>query len=326
MTGGHTTSERLRLRVARKSVAAEDIASFELVDPTGRDLPVFAAGAHIDVCMAEDLVRQYSLLNDPRERHRYCLGVLREPVSTGGSVHMHDEVTQGGLLEASAPRNSFHLVEDAAHSILLAGGIGVTPILTMAHRLWALGNSFEMHYCTRSRARTAFYDDLQAAGFSDRVRFHFDDGPASQLLDIPKRLARYDEAHHLYVCGPPGFMDAVITASEDSWPAGTVHREYFSNDPQAGHDDDESFHVTIDSTGETVEIPAGRTIVEMLTEVGIDVSVSCEQGICGTCLTGVLKGDPDHRDLVLTDEERAANDQMTLCCSRAKSPVLLLDL
>lgn len=326
MGAGDKAGDRLRLEVARKSLAADDIAAFELVDPEGRDLPAFTAGAHIDVHMGEGLVRQYSLCNAPCERHRYCLGVLREPVGTGGSAHMHDRVAEGDSVEVSAPRNSFRLVEDAEHALLLAGGIGVTPILAMAHRLSALGKNFELHYCTRSRARTAFHDELQSAAFSEQVQFHFDDGPKSQLLDLPGRLARHEEGHHLYVCGPGGFMEAVIAASAEAWPAGTVHREYFSNDPQAGHDDDQAFQVTIASSGETVEIPIGRSIVERLAEIGIDVPVSCEQGICGTCVTGVLEGEPDHRDLVLTDEERAANDQMTLCCSRAKSPVLLLDL
>lgn len=312
--------------VAKKRIEAEAIASFELVHPDGKDLPAFSAGSHIDLHIRAGLIRQYSLCNDPAERHRYLLGVLREADGTGGSAAMHDLVQEGDLVSISEPRNTFHLVEDAPFSLLLAGGIGVTPILCMAQRLARLGAAFEMHYCTRSRARGAFFDVLSQASFADRVQFHYDNGPKAQLLDMPALVGQRLDGAQLYVCGPPGFMDAVIKCSEQSWPKQTVHREYFSNDPQAGHADDAGFKVKIASSGDIIDVAPDQTIVEALAAHGISIPVSCEQGICGTCLTGVIEGEPEHRDSILTDEEHDANDEMTLCCSRSKSDLLVLDL
>ncbi|MCC7411531.1 MAG: oxidoreductase [Gammaproteobacteria bacterium] len=319
------SNERLIVVVANKSIEAQDIASFELVSGDGGELPEFTAGAHIDVHLGDGLIRQYSLCNDPRERHRYRLGVLREAQSRGGSVAMHERVNAGDRISISTPRNTFHLDERASHSILLAGGIGVTPMIAMAYRLAALGASFELHYCTRSRARTAFHDLLTSAPFADRVQLHFDDGPKDQLLDAPALLRSPGAGTSLYVCGPKGMMDYVL-GQVGGWPEGRVHREYFSADPQAGHDHDGSFRVRIASTGAEYEIPANKTIVDALAGHGVDIPVSCEQGICGTCLTGVLEGQPDHRDAFLSDDEHAANTQMTPCCSRAKSALIVLDL
>lgn len=320
------TSELIAVKVVRKTVEAEGVAGFELVAADGVALPAFTAGAHIDVHLGDGLIRQYSLCNDPREDHRYLLGVLREVESTGGSVAMHDRVAEGDLLKISAPRNNFRLVEDAPYSLLLAGGIGVTPILAMAQRLHALGAAFELHYCTRSRARMAFHDLFSGAPFAERVHFHFDDGPPDQLLDLPAFLATRKAGAELYLCGPAGFMEAVKRAAEASWPAASVHCEYFSADPEVLGGDNTSFQVKIASTGAIHTIPAGQTIVHALEQQGIVIPVSCEEGICGTCLTGVLEGVPDHRDMFLSDEEHAANNEMTLCCSRAKSPLLVLDL
>lgn len=319
-------TELLTVIVTKKSIETADIASFELAPTDETVLPVFTAGSHIDVHIDGGYVRQYSLCNAPEERHRYLLGVLKEQHGSGGSAAMHEGVKEGDLLQISPPRNTFHLNEIAAHSLLLAGGIGVTPILAMAHRLAKLGSSFEMHYCTRSRERCAFYDMLKDSSFSERVHFHFDDGPPDQFLDIPGVLKDRRNDANLYVCGPKGFMEAVIGNAEKNWPSETVHREYFSADPQAGYDDDESFEVQVKSTGEVFHVPADKTIVETLEAHGIRVPVSCEQGICGTCITGVLEGIPDHRDEILTEEEQDANDQMTVCCSRAKSKRLVLDL
>lgn len=318
--------ELLKVKVAKKTIEADDIASFELVHPKGESLPAFTAGSHIDLHIREGLIRQYSLCNDPAENHRYLLGVLKEPISTGGSIAMHENVQEGDTVEVSQPRNSFHLIEEADYSLLLAGGIGVTPILAMAQRLVTLGKKFDMHYCTRSRARCAFHDMLQNSSYTERVHIHFDDGPKEQLLEIPGLLKEYPAGANVYVCGPKGFMDVVISNAEQHWPAGTVHREYFSADPQAGHDDDDSFEVKIASTGETYTIPSDQSIVEALLEHDIEIPVSCEQGICGTCLTPVIEGTPDHRDLFLSSAEHEANDQMTLCCSRSKSDILVLDL
>ena len=251
---------------------------------------------------------------------------LKEVESTGGSVAMHEQVQEGDILKVSQPRNSFHLIEEAEYSLLLAGGIGVTPILAMAQQLASQGKNFDMHYCTRSRERCAYHDMLKTSAFADKVNIHFDNGAKEQLLDIPALLRNYPEGGNVYVCGPGGFMEAVISNAEQHWPSGTVHREYFSADPSAGHDDDGSFEVRIASSGITYTIPADKSIVETLLEHDIEIPVSCEQGICGTCLTRVIEGEPEHRDMFLSDAEHEANDQMTPCCSRSNSSTLVLDL
>jgi len=316
----------LRVRVARKADEATDICTFELVSVDGRPLPAFSAGSHIDVELPGGVTRQYSLCNDPGESHRYLIGVLKDAAGRGGSKAMHEMVKAGDELSISAPKNHFPLAHDARRSLLLAGGIGVTPILCMAERLAIAGAAFEMHYCTRSRDRTAFADRIARSAFAPQVHFHFDDGDAAQRLDMAALLAAPQPGTHLYVCGPSGFMNAVLGAARAAgWPEAQLHCEYFSAEvaPQAG---DGSFEVRLASSGRVVTVPADKTVVQALAAAGIEVLTSCEQGVCGTCLTRVLEGVPDHRDVYMTPEEQAANDQFTPCCSRAKTARLVLDL
>lgn len=320
------SSAKISVRVARKAVEATDICSFELVAADGTPLPGFSAGSHIDVHLPGGVTRQYSLCNDSQETHRYMLGVLRDPASRGGSQAMHDTVHEGDLLDISAPKNHFALAAHASRSLLLAGGIGITPILCMAERLAATGAPFEMHYCSRTRERTAFYQRIQAASFADQVQIHLDDGPAEQKLALPALLATPQVGVHLYVCGPKGFMDAVLqTARASGWPEAQLHYEFFSAEVQKSADD-ASFDVKLASSGRVVRVAADQTVVKALALAGVDVPMSCEQGVCGTCLTRVLEGVPDHKDMYLTPEEQAANDQFTPCCSRSKSALLVLDL
>jgi vanillate monooxygenase ferredoxin subunit len=316
----------LRVKVARKAAVAPDICAFDLVPADAAALPAFSAGAHIDVQLPGGLTRQYSLCNPPTETHRYQIGVLRDNASRGGSQAMHDDVHEGQLLTISAPKNHFPLAPEASRSLLLAGGIGVTPILSMAERLSAAGAAFELHYCARSRGRAAFLDRLSRAPYAPQVALHFDDEPAGQRLDLPALLAPPQPGTHLYVCGPKGFMDAVLaTARAQGWPEAQLHFEFFASD--AGpRDSDEAFEVELAASGRVVVVPKGQSIVQALAAAGVDVLVSCEQGVCGTCLTRVASGVPDHRDAYLTVEEQAANDQMLVCCSRAKSPRLVLAL
>ncbi len=313
------------VKVVRKTREAEDIVSFELANVTGTPLPAFSAGSHIDVHAADGMVRQYSLCNDPQETHRYLIAVLRDPKSRGGSVAMHDRIHEGDVIRISEPKNHFPLVP-AKRTLLLAGGIGVTPILCMAERLANAGTEFEMHYCVRSRERTAFLDRIGTSPYAQRVHFHFDDAPAETKLDLAALLAAPDAATHLYVCGPSGFIDYVTaTAKQNGWASGNVHLEYFGAKQQDASADG-AFEVKIASSGKCYAIPADKTVVRVLEENGIDVPFSCEQGVCGTCITRVLEGTPDHRDLYFTEEERAKNDQFTPCCSRARSGMLVLDL
>ncbi len=316
----------ITLRLAAKHLAAEDICALELRHPEGAALPPFSAGAHIDLHLGEGLVRQYSLAGDPADTSRYLLGVLREPASRGGSLAVHDKLREGDLLGASLPRNHFPLHEQAPHSLLLAGGIGVTPLLSMAEQLHREGRGFELHYCTRSAARTAFAERLRDAAWAASAHLHHDDGPAAQRLDLPGLLRAAPPATHLYVCGPRGFIDWVLQGGRDAgWEDARLHREYFAAAaelPSTGG----AFEVELASSGRVVRVAPAQTIVQALAAAGVDVATSCEQGVCGTCLTRVLRGTPEHRDSYLTDEERARNDQMLLCCSRALSPRLVLEL
>ena len=314
------------VRVARKTVEAEGICSFELVRTDGQPLPAFAAGSHVDVEIPGGTTRQYSLCNDPAETHRYQIAVLRDAGSRGGSVAMHDRVNEGDVLSISAPKNHFALAHEAGSHLLLAGGIGVTPLLCMAERLSRVGADFEMHYCTRSKSRTAFVDRIAASAFAARVAFHFDDGAAEQRFELDRVLSRPEPGRHLYVCGPKGFMDAVLaTARDKGWPEAQIHYEFFGAEV-AARAGDGSFEIQLASSGRVIPVAAERTVVQALAEAGVSVATSCEQGVCGTCLTRVIEGVPDHRDMYLTPEEQAAGDQFLPCCSRSKSARLVLDL
>lgn len=314
----------LSVRVAARQLEAEDIVSLELVSVDGTQLPPFSAGSHIDIVIAPGLTRQYSLANAPDMRDCYRVGILKDPGSRGGSVAMH-QLQVGDMVRISEPRNHFPLVP-AERTLLLAGGIGITPILCMAERLSRIGSRFEMHYCARSPQRTAFRDTIGTSAYAGQVHFHFDDGAPSQKLDLDLLLATPDKQTHVYVCGPGGFIDAVLkTAVAKGWPQENIHREYFGA-PAVAVGDTSAFDVKIASSGRVIAIPADRTITEVLAENGIDIPISCEQGVCGTCITRVLQGHPDHRDAYFTDEEKARNDQFTPCCSRSKSGMLVLDL
>ena len=314
------------MQLVRKEVQTPDICAFELQPADGAALPAFEAGAHVDVQVPGGPVRQYSLCNPPGETHRYEIAVLRDANSRGGSVAMH-ALAAGQTLGISAPRNHFPLVDEARHHVLFAGGIGVTPLLAMAHALAAKGASFELHYCTRSPATTAFRQRIADSAFVDRVVFHHDDGQGAGKLDVQALLASLPMPDaHLYVCGPGGFMDWVLAAGRSAgWSEERMHREYFAG-AQIDTGADGAFEVQIASSGKVIRVLSDQCVTAALAQNGIEVMTSCEQGVCGTCLVRVLEGTPDHRDMYLTDEERARNDQFTPCCSRAKSARLVLDL
>jgi len=315
----------ITVKVVRKRQEAEGIASFELARPDGAALPAFSAGSHIDVRVPGGLMRQYSLCNDSVEQHRYRIAVLRDAASRGGSVAMHEQLAEGDLLQISEPRNHFPLVH-ATRTVLFAGGIGVTPLLSMAQRLAAIEAGFTLHYSTRSRARTAFLQEIADSAFASKVVFHFDDGPREQILNVPEALGRHEPGTHVYACGPAGFINHVVQVAQGmGWPSAQIHLEYFSAAPQ-DTSANRAFRVKIASTGKTCRVESGQTVVQALQAEGIEILTSCEQGVCGTCITRVLEGECDHRDMYFTDEEKARNDQFTPCCSRAKSEVLVLDL
>jgi vanillate O-demethylase ferredoxin subunit len=311
--------------VTAKRREAEAIYSFELAAVAPHNLPPFSAGAHIDVQVGDGPVRQYSLCNQTEQRDRYLIAVLQDPASRGGSKALHEQVQTGSQLRISAPRNLFPLVHDAQYSVLFAAGIGITPILCMAERLALSGAAFELHYCAHSEPRAAFVQRLRESPFADRVHLHFSQGEAAKRFDPRPALAQVSSQRHVYVCGPNSFMDAVLDSARSSgWNEANLHREYFAAAPitEAGG----AFEVQLASSGQCLQIPADRSVAEVLLEAGIDIPLSCEAGICGTCLTRVLEGEPKHHDHFLTAAEHARNDQFTPCCSRAKSPRLVLDL
>lgn len=314
----------IEVRVVRKDMEALDICSLELATVSGEPLPPFSAGAHIDLHFS-GFVRQYSLCNHPAERHRYQIAVLREPRSRGGSVAIHDGLAAQQTLKISAPRNHFPLQPQVPHSLLLAAGVGITPILCMAERLASSGAGFQMHYCARSRERTAFRRRIEQSAFADAVSFHFDeDGPA-RSFELAAILRAMPAGTHLYACGPAGFLDHVLeTARAAQWPQDRVHHEYFSAAPSTLPQG--AFEVRLASTGQCHVVQAGESVVEALARAGVRVPISCGQGVCGTCLTRVLDGVPHHRDMFLTAEEQSRNDQFAPCCSRAHSASLTLDL
>lgn len=315
----------IEVQVVSRKTEAHGICSYELARLDESPLPAFSAGSHIDVHLPDGLIRQYSLCNHPDERHRYLIGVLKDPASRGGSQQLHEQINTGDRLQISEPRNLFPLAHEARRSLLFAGGIGITPILCMAERLAHSNADFEMHYCARSSDRAAFVERIRQSPFADRVFVHFDEQPET-LMNAAQVLANPQPDVHLYVCGPAGFMQHVLdSARAHGWAEDRLHREYFAA-AAIDSSQDGSFNVKVASSGQIIEIPADKTVVAVLESHGIDIPMSCEQGVCGTCLTNVLEGIPDHRDMFLTEEEQACNNQFTPCCSRSKSPLLVLDI
>jgi vanillate O-demethylase ferredoxin subunit len=312
------TDEPLRLRLHRITYAAAGINLFEFRSPDGVPLPAFTAGAHVDLHLPNGLTRQYSLCNSQDERDRYVVGVKKDAGSRGGSRCVHEQLRAGMIVPVGAPRNNFALHEDAPHSLLIAGGIGITPIASMVSRLRARGLAWELHYSARRREEAAFLEELG----TQHVHLHIDEEHGGALLDIGA-IVRQAPAHaHLYCCGPAPMLDAFESAASGR-PAAQVHVERFSPAKVPGGG---AFFVELAKSGRRIFVESGETIAEALRAHGVDVQTSCEQGICGTCETRVLAGRPDHRDELLSDGERAANDVMMICCSRSKDDVLVLDL
>jgi len=305
-----------------------NIHSYEFVDPEGAELPPFSAGAHIDIHLGPGMLRQYSLCNPPGERHRYVIAVLRDAKGRGGSQSLHERLRVQDRVRISRPRNNFQLEPAARKVVLLAGGIGITPIKSMAHVLQARGVDFELHYCARDAGAAAFSRDLEKMLGAGRLRLHFDDGDPSRGLDIAGLLDGVPEAGtHLYYCGPAGFMAACANAAAH-WPAGTVHCEHFKAPERvpggARPAADGSFRIEIASTGECLDVPADRSIADVLRAAGIGIETSCEAGLCATCKVRYLSGEVDHQDYVLDSADQ--QDYLTVCVSRARSDLLVLDL
>jgi vanillate O-demethylase ferredoxin subunit len=318
----------LKLRVTAIRYEAQGILGFELRMPEGGELPPFSAGAHVDVHLGNGLIRSYSLANSPLQRDRYVIGVNLDRASRGGSAYMHTKVKAGDILTVGTPRNNFPLEEDAAHTVLLAGGIGITPLRSMVLRLQELGRSWELIYCARRPGGTAFFEELNAyeAGGFRRVRFNFDEQAGGQRLDMQEVFAGQPAGTHFYCCGPVSMLDAFEAAATDIAPE-CVHVEYFAARTQVGDTaSPQGFNVRLAKSGRVLPIAAGQSILDAVLDAGVRVSYSCMEGICGSCETRVMEGVPDHRDLVLTKQQQGANDRMMICCSGSKSAELVLDL
>lgn len=313
----------MELRLQAVRYEAQGVHSFEWVSPSGGDLPAFTAGAHIDLHLPNGMVRSYSLANDPAERHRYVVAIQRDAKTRGGSACAHDALRVGQCLRIDGPRNHFELQESAPHSVLIAGGIGVTPIRSMVLRLVSLERSWSLIYAARERASAAFCLEFEVLAAQWDVRLHFDRECGGRVLDIESvvRGARADA--HVYCCGPVPMLEAFERATAGR-PSDHIHLERFSAPALAPREGD--LVVELSRTGRTVAVPAGKSILEVLLDEGVEVPYSCMDGVCGSCETRVLQGTPDHRDSILSAREREAGDRMMICCSGAKTPRLVLDL
>ncbi len=311
--------ERLLLRLCRITWEAPGVLSLDFVDPNGGELPPFGPGAHVDLHLPDGLVRQYSLCGDPADRKSYRVGV-RELEDGRVSRVIHHELRPGTLIPVSVPRNNFPLVP-APHYLFVAGGIGITPLLPMMREATRRGAEWSLLFCTRRATEAAFLDEARLLGGT--VFLHASE--AGTRLDVTARLAEPALETILYCCGPERLMTAVEEAT-NAWPEGSVRFEWFAPRSRPAAAGSAGFEVYLARAGMTVTVPPDKTILEVLTEAGFDQPRSCEQGICGTCECRVLEGEVDHRDSILSAGERAANEVMMVCVSRARSGRLVLDL
>lgn len=308
------------LRIKSVTWEAPNILSYELTPLESAQLPPFTAGAHIDLVLPTGISRSYSLVNSQSERHRYVIAVQKDRATRGGSKWIHENLRAGDTVSVDGPRNHFALDETAQKSVFIAAGIGITPIMSMIERMNSLGRDWELTYCARTRAGTAFLRSLENDA---RVRFNFDGEPGGKMLDIAALVRESPGDAHFYCCGPLPVLEAFESATK-GLPSERVHLEYFAAKelpPAEG-----GFTVVLAKSGRELTVSSGKSILDTLRASGLDVPYSCGQGVCGTCETTVLEGIPDHRDLILTKNERAANKRMMICCSGAKSGKLVLDL
>ena len=309
----------LLLNIEQVKEEALGLRSYTLKEAGDGELPPFTAGSHIDCHLENGLVRSYSLCSDPRERLRYAIAVARDDAGRGGSTFVHDNWRVGSRVAVSLPRNNFPLVTDAPATVLVAGGIGITPLLSMIHVLEARRAPWTLFYAARSRAHAAFCKELSVYGA--RVRFHYDDERGG-VLNVAEIVARADRGTHLYCCGPAPMLAAFESECREREPR-TVHIEHFANDLSATG---RPFRAYLRKSNLTVSVGADQTLLEVLLAAGLDVPFSCMDGTCGECSTKIIDGVADHRDRVLTRRKQAENKVMMICCSRATTDLLTLDL
>lgn len=315
------------VKVARRIVETDDIVRLELRSADGGLLPPFSPGSHIDIKAPGGMVRPYSLCNNARETHRYVVGILRAANSRGGSRALHDEVIEGTQLTISTPRNHFPLRPDRK-SLLLAGGIGITPLLSMAEALAWSQTPFELHYFARSQSQAGFLDWIAQAPYEANAFVHFDDESALASPNLAAAFAslKAGDQTEVYLCGPHGFIESARAIAASLGVAEeNIHYELFSP-PETTDKTGGSFEVMLARSGNRFVVPKDKSITEVLASHGVHIPMSCEEGVCGTCITNVIRGEPDHRDCFFSEQEKAAGNQMMPCCSRSKSAELVLDL
>jgi ferredoxin-NADP reductase len=317
----HAESE-LDLLVADRHLVAAGVVALTLRHPDGDELPAWTPGAHVDLVLSDDLTRQYSLCGDPADRTTWQVAVLQEPDGRGGSAFVHDKLNPGTTVRVRGPRNHFPL-EPAARYLFIAGGIGITPIVPMLGAATAAGADWRLVYGGRTAASMAFVEQLRAAHGEERVVLRPQDEHG--LLDLDSLLGDPAEGTLVYCCGPGPLLDAVEQRCT-SWPSGSLNTERFTPKDQGEPVLSGTFEVELAQSATTLTVPPERSILEVVEDAGIQVLSSCQEGTCGTCETVVLAGEVDHRDSLLTDEEKAANDTMFICVSRAACPRLVLDL
>jgi vanillate O-demethylase ferredoxin subunit len=311
--------------VAKKTAEAHNMASFELVDPDGAELPAFSAGSHIDVTIPGGLVRQYSLCNPSSERNRYVIGIWNDANSRGGSKALYGQVNVGDSLQVSLPRNRFRVPRSTKRAILLARGVGVTPILSIADYLKSQEIPFELHYVYAMMSPGSFQGMIAASNFAENVKYYYESSELNQLLNPAVLLADRPEDTQLFICGVDWWQDPIIaTAKQKGFAEERIHVERFTAKVPAAILD-KVFDVKIASSGKVFKIPGDKTVTAFLEEQGVKIPTSCEQGMCGTCKVKVLEGDIDHRDKRLSPEQKAEGYFMA-CVSRAKGELLVLDL
>jgi ferredoxin-NADP reductase len=314
------SSSTLEIRITEARSIARDVKLFVLEPADDVTLPAAQSGAHITMHLPNGMERQYSLLDEEAAPRRYRIAVKREAGGRGGSHYLHDAVSVGATLAITAPSNTFPLIESAPHTVLIAGGIGITPIWSMAKRLSSLGRPFELHYACRSREEAAFLAEISAL---PEARLHFDAEAGGRTPDIAAVCAAVPADAHLYCCGPAPML-AAFEAAAARWPASQRHVEHFT--PKFARNVQGGFVVVLARSRREFIVPPGKTILETLRAGGVDVVSSCEEGVCGACETRVLEGRPEHRDSILSPEERAASRTMFICCSGAQTDKLVLDI
>lgn len=318
--------DTLRMTVASIDAQGTGNRRICLVPADGSALPPFVAGAHIDLKLPGGLIRQYSLVNATAHRDRYEICVRRDAQSRGGSAYLHDALSTGDTLEIAGPRNYFAL-ESAARHVLIAGGIGVTPLLSMARSLSAQRIPFVLHYYGRSESDTPYLHELRAGFDTGTVTLHFGEHGDSLRHAMPAELETPLADTMIYTCGPSGFMACLRSgALARGWSPAQIKSEAFDATPVVARDGDAAFEVEIESTGQVFVVPPGETIASVLQAADVAVSLSCEQGICGACLTGIVAGRADHRDEILSADERDAHSQIAICCSRSLTSRIVLAL